>query len=98
VGGRTEERLLAEARVREAILHELTRAAQGLVKEEATGSINSPGPSAEKESSSSSSSGVGVGVKVALVDGERDAGVRDLCLAVEQACLHGIKTQVNLVG
>lgn len=33
---------------------------------------------------------------VAVTGGERgDAGVRDLCLAVEQACLHGIKTQVG---
>lgn len=35
-------------------------------------------------------------VVVAGGKGERDAGVRDLCLAVEQACLHGIKTQASL--
>lgn len=38
--------------------------------------------------------GAGAGV-VAVTGGEQgDAGLRDLCLAVEEACLHGIKTQV----
>lgn len=74
-------------------MHELTRAVQELVQEEAAAS-----PSASSSSKKQKKKAVTV-VKVEVMGGEQDnAGVRDLCLAAEQACLHGIKTQVCLDG